>query len=422
MRTWDGCYDDSWRTLIVDEAYQHPAKMARGLVARIFDYLFEKGYLRPGETVCDPFGGIGSTGIEAASRGVRAVCVELEGRFVSLGERNFELHRATWDQFGDPQPVILQGDSRELRRVLANNWCWGPISGAADCVVGSPPFCEQQSGGGIAAALQGTSDYKTSVSRSTGSRNQGYNNQGQTPGQLGAMPAGDVDAVVGSPPYAGSLKGDNSSTETASESRDKRQTPGGSLGQSQRHQGYGGRENLGNMPEGDVDCILSSPPYEGAVGCGGGRATNARKGKLETFRFPDGSQVGRSDLAAAYGDTEGNIGNEQGDTFWQAAAQIVAECYAILKPSGVAVFVCKDFIRKGKRVPFSDQWQALCERCGFSLVERIRASLVKEDRAPSLFGGEDVRTKERKSFFRRLAEAKGSPRIDWEDVVVVKKC
>jgi hypothetical protein len=32
-----------------------------------------------------------------------------------------------------------------------------------------------------------------------------------------------------------------------------------------------------------------------------------------------------------------------------------------------------------------------------------------------------ARLKERKSFFRRLAEKKGSPRIDHEDVIIMRK-
>jgi hypothetical protein len=35
--------------------------------------------------------------------------------------------------------------------------------------------------------------------------------------------------------------------------------------------------------------------------------------------------------------------------------------------------------------------------------------------------GRATKTKERKSFFRRLAEKKGSPRIDWEEVLFVHK-
>jgi hypothetical protein len=72
-------------------------------------------------------------------------------------------------------------------------------------------------------------------------------------------------------------------------------------------------------------------------------------------------------------------------------------------------------------VPFSQDWARLCQACGFRLVEWIRASLVKRTAEASLFGGEIVETTERKSFFRRLAEKKGSPAIDAEDVLVMVK-
>jgi hypothetical protein len=63
----------------------------------------------------------------------------------------------------------------------------------------------------------------------------------------------------------------------------------------------------------------------------------------------------------------------------------------------------------------------LCEACGFVEVEWIKASLVKRSEQPGLFGEAVVKTKSRKSFFRRLAEAKGSPAIDHEDVIIVRK-
>ena len=132
MTTWHGCYDDSWKGLITVESFAHPAKMARGLVVRIFDHAFEQGWLRSGDVVVDPFGGIGSTGIEAAGRGVRAFLCELEPRFQALAEKNFELHKRAWQACGDPLPVIVQGDSRRLCEVL------GPVM--ADCVVVRQPF------------------------------------------------------------------------------------------------------------------------------------------------------------------------------------------------------------------------------------------------------------------------------------------
>jgi hypothetical protein len=55
------------------------------------------------------------------------------------------------------------------------------------------------------------------------------------------------------------------------------------------------------------------------------------------------------------------------------------------------------------------------------MVEWIRASLVKEWTEQCLFSGKTTKQKSRKSFFRRLAEKKGSPRIDAEDVLVMER-
>ncbi|HEU4344036.1 MAG TPA: hypothetical protein VFU31_20975 [Candidatus Binatia bacterium] len=47
--------------------------------------------------------------------------------------------------------------------------------------------------------------------------------------------------------------------------------------------------------------------------------------------------------------------------------------------------------------------------------------LTSEKRHTDLFEGETVKKTERKSFFRRLAEKKGSPRIDFEEVIIARK-
>ena len=51
MRQWHGCYEGGWNGLIVPEAFAHPAKMAYGLVNRIYDHAFEQGWLSEGDTV-----------------------------------------------------------------------------------------------------------------------------------------------------------------------------------------------------------------------------------------------------------------------------------------------------------------------------------------------------------------------------------
>ena len=42
---WEGCYDLSWKGVIVPAAFSHPAKMARGLLRRILDHAFEQGWV-----------------------------------------------------------------------------------------------------------------------------------------------------------------------------------------------------------------------------------------------------------------------------------------------------------------------------------------------------------------------------------------
>lgn len=179
--------------------------------------------------------------------------------------------------------------------------------------------------------------------------------------------------------------------------------------------------------------VVSSPPYDSNTVHSDSRAETRHDEKGGTRGRWGHSAQGNNIAQGDYGDTPGQLGHMSGggfetmtdsesETFWSAARLIVEQTYAVLKPGGVAVWVCKDFVRGGRRVPFSDQWEQLCAAIGFESLERIQAMLV-EEHAPQLdiFGGEFVKTVERKSFFRRLAERKGSPRIDWEDVLIMRK-
>lgn len=423
--TWHGCYDNSWRGLIVDDAFAHPAKMSRGLVVRIFDYLFERGYLNRGGLVVDPFGGIGTTGIESASRGVRFIGCELEQKFASLAQRNFDLHRRTWEACGDPLPVMVQGDSRRLVELV------GPV--LAECVVGSPPFADGTHGtDGSFKMLRAAWNNNPKNAGKPGFRpNQvgsysppsAEDTYGTTPGQLGSMPPGDVaDVIVSSPPYAGNdCKGGDTPAARGIGRNTREQRPCEADGKHNLTRDYGQTPgNIANLPAGNVaDCVVSSPPYEGSLASPGD--SNRREAVAAK---PNAQSWGRNKNGTAsndnYGSSDGQLGADTGQTFWQAARTIVQQSFAILKPSGIAVWVLKDFVRNKKRVPFSDDWRKLCEACGFELVEWIHASLVKERTQDTLFGQITTKT-ERKSFFRRLAEKKGSPRIDHEDVLILRK-
>lgn len=200
-----------------------------------------------------------------------------------------------------------------------------------------------------------------------------------------------ADVVLSSPPYATIAVNDDQRTMHG-----KQLKPGPNSGDGRT---YGNTQgNISTLEAGEVDAVVSSPPYGGSVVVDGRAVTDQ-----QTHTRDIGSM---DDLVHGYGETEGQLAGEDGETFWAASKQIVRECFEILKHGGVAVWVVKDYVRDKKRVRFCDDWRRLCESVGFETVEEVHASLVKEVRSRSLFGDEVVKRKERKSFFRRLAESK----------------
>lgn len=354
---WHGCFDDNWKNLLVPEAFAHPAKYARGLISRIYAHALTEGWLKPGDVVVDPFGGVCCGAYDAMLHGLHWRGCELEPRFVALGQQNLDLWQKRFGHVPDwGTAELVQGDSRQLASLL----------GQASSVVSSPPYADITNTGEYRDPEKTIAREERHLARhpELKGKRPPFLPYGTTPGQLGAMPAGDVNAVVSSPPYDGK-------------------------------------------------------PLEG--GTKGRREGNVlTKWCQDNGRNPDAAS--RKQLYEVYGEAVGNLGNEQGDTFWEAARQIVQQCHAILKPGGVSVWVVKNFVRNKQIVPFSDQWRMLCESQGFVMVQWIGASLVHETRQPDLFGGEAVKRKKRMSFFRRLHEAKAPHlAIGHEDVLILRK-
>jgi len=353
---WYGCYSGGWQAApLVPEAYAHPAKVSFTLADRIYRHMLAGGWLEPGDVVVDPFGGVGGFAFHAALYGMHWQGVELEQKFVDLGNQNLALWR---DRYAPHFPnygtaTLVQGDSRRLVDV---------VTGAGG-VVSSPPFQGVMQNSVERSGLEAFGK-PSHVSK----QNYDY---GSTPGQLGAMPAG---AVVTSPPYS-ETRIDGNGDEGASGLRDE---------------------------NGDY--------LRGAEGW-----------------------AKRKELGARYGQTAGNLGNlpagvvtpsdDQPSTFWEAAATIVAQCYAILRPGGYAAFVTGDFVRNKQRVPFGEQWLALCESVGFEPVLWAVAHKEEYQGTQTALFGEDVElTKTKVSFFRRLANRNNpDAAITNEDVLFVRK-
>lgn len=489
--TWEKCYPSNWKGLIVPEAMSHPAKFSSRLIRRIYDHMVEEGWLRIGDSVVDPFGGVAMGALEAMRHGLNWTGIELELKFVELGGKNIEL----WDKKFHSMPhwgsaQLCQGDSRKLLEVVGRvraamksppyndariaepgnymdsmrrskeeryggtpGQLGGMKSDGFDAAISSPPFL--QSEGGTPEPKPGGSIDEALYARHAAG-NAAANGYGESEGQLSSMKDGGFEGAISSPPYADGSRhtgGDDHHPEKMQGgtyhgvgihgsvssppynppmSQDHNGSRGGKRGTTPSEPGafvkYGNTEGqLEGMDMDGFEGAVSSPPFEDSRSRdfidAEARREVARANGISNAEHVSPIDAGR--LKAPddiYGATAGQLGNDSGETFWSAARTIVEQVYQALVPGGHAVWVVKDYVKNKKVVPFCDQWRQLCEAVGFVTLHEHRAMLVHhKGTSHTLEGGTVEHKTESKSFFRRLAESKGSPRIDYEVVFCMVK-
>lgn len=386
---WHHCYGESWKGLAVPEAISHPAKMSRALLQRIIDHGFLKGYWHKNDLIGDCFGGIGSTGIICSYNGLRSVLVELEPAFVGFAEKNFALHQNTWKAMNLPEPVIIQGDSRFFNEQVS-------------AILSSPPYADSvnSKSNGIDWEKAGRPDRtKPSADRISPGVDAGLK-YGETSGQIGNLKSGSIDAAISSPPFSAPNMqpciGQGVRKDMVAAGKSPENNYGATEGQ------------IAVLKPGNLDGIVSSPPFEDSL--------NSKDEKFNAVARP-----GRIDQCSTYGESDGQIGNSKGETYWEAVRQCYQSAFKAIKPNGVIALVCKDYCKNGVIVPLCDDTLRLLVHCGFEPLERIHAMLVEETREAGLMGDDVVTVKSRKSFFRRIYEAKGGPRIDYEVVLICRR-
>ena len=175
---------------------------------------------------------------------------------------------------------------------------------------------------------------------------------------------------------------------------------------------------VGEVPTGSLDGVCTSPPYAETTVTGESNFKSAKR-----LRDSRGS---------AYGQTEGQIGRLRAgeldgavtsppEDYWMAMSRVYAQLLLALKPGGVAALVLKSFVKNKQIVDLPAQTCQLLTHLGFDVFEMTRAMLVKETVENTLFDGPVKKLSEKKSFFRRMAEKKGSPRIDYEVVIWARR-
>jgi DNA modification methylase len=105
---------------------QHPAPYSFTDVARLVRF-----FSKPGDTILDPFLGIGSTLKAAALEGRNGVGIELNPKYADLSRIRLEKELVP-NLLGETDQLILEGDCRELLPTLARD--------SVTAVITSPPY------------------------------------------------------------------------------------------------------------------------------------------------------------------------------------------------------------------------------------------------------------------------------------------
>lgn len=336
----------------LDHATAHPAKMN----TRLLEFLVEN-FTVQGDVLVDPMAGTGSLGVVAAVHGRNAVCVDLEEKFFKWMEKARKKVEAQQTLTPKGRIKNICGDARQLSKILKK----------ADVIVTSPPYSKtigQQGGGAVFR-----DDFQVGVSTKTARK------YSDNPFNIGNLSHGNVDVIVTSPPYSESLN--ESKNTTSNLSREQRLKTAGHLpkdfmGRKLRNCAVedGARyshnpENIGNLPHGKVDCVLTSPPYED--GMSGKRHTMNTEKQRKIYK--------EKNWETRYQGSLNNIGNFAKQTYLEAMFQVYSEMYSVLKPDGKAIIVIKPFIRNKKVVDLPHHTWLLLEKVGFKLAKLFKLRL-----------------------------------------------
>ena len=152
----------------------HPGKMLPALARQAIS-----SYSKPGQLVLDPMCGIGTSLVEAAHLGRRAIGVELEQRWATLAAANLKHAR---DDGAPGTGLAVLGDARQLGRGLLDQY-----RGKVALILTSPPYGPSLHGH-VRKGEHGVRKYNDRYSRNP-------NNLAHLPATAGRRPS--FDAVLG---------------------------------------------------------------------------------------------------------------------------------------------------------------------------------------------------------------------------------
>jgi len=375
-----------WKKYFPDEAvYSHPAKMNLNLL----EYLIKK-YTNEGDLVLDVMAGTFSTVVLAMLHNRNAIGVDLEEKFCKWGREAVERVKKEFTLSQKGKGLVLRGDARKLMLSRVR----------VDSIVFSPPYAEANRGGGIAKK-----GYKGKYGEDPNLHLRHDRPVSDNPDNIDNMTYGNIDAVIFSPPYSGSVSGTNNPERRRERLIEKGYNPNDFLGGKARCSNMEFRyshnkENIGNLHHGSIDTIIEEKKAFCVYSENPENIDNLKSENYSILKNLRGS------IEEVYNKLKSKTGKP---TYLSEMLLVYDQCYKVLKPKGKLVVVVKCFIRNFKLIPLHEHTRILCELVGFKFREMLAFKLPQ------------------KSFWRILYQKKHGDKIkdlhllDYEFILVFEK-
>jgi len=171
-------------------------------------------------------------------------CLILWGDSRNLESLRLHPYRQLWLQYPKLDIPSVKSVRRKFNLTLAEQIKLGDL--VVDKIVSSPPYSDSPIGGGL------------NIKPPRPGHNDQTGRKPSSPSQLGAGKY--ADAIVTSPPYA------NPATEEIDDKYDLRRPKTANWGREAYRGRYGdAEEQIGKPDYGEIDTVISSSPYEGSV-------------------------------------------------------------------------------------------------------------------------------------------------------------
>lgn len=183
-----------------------------------------------------------------------------------------------------------------------------------------------------------------------------------------------VDKIITSPPYAEAQSGGGIAKKGYQGSK---HSPTDLIGKrSYMPENIGDDNNISNLTYGNIDAVITSPPYEDSLS-----EPEDRKHSIDQSKWGDGRKIAppHSQVHLTYpSSSSNNIGNLKSQSYLSAMLLVYQQCHKVLKPNGLMILVTKNFIRNKQVIRLDLDTIKLCEQVGFKLTEQHKRKLPSQ--------------------------------------------